>query len=110
MTTPSAGLQTARPTVDQIELPEDALRLATLPRLDYTDAFTVAAHDQRSPREWIRAVLQEAPPKVRRRLVLGWAALGLRLAPPWASDSVLGWKVQQSEEDFVLLGADSWLG
>ena len=47
---------------------------------------------------------------VRRRLWLGWTALGLKLGPPWSSDRVLGWKVKHSDPAFVLLAADSWLG
>jgi hypothetical protein len=55
-------------------------------------------------------MLQEAPARVRARLVLGWTALGLRLGPPWSSRRVLGWKVKHSDPAYVLLVADSWLG
>ena len=47
---------------------------------------------------------------MRSRLVVGWLALGLNLRGPWAAHQVLGWKVQHSDPDFVLLLADSWLG
>jgi hypothetical protein len=55
-------------------------------------------------------VVQDAPPRVRRRLWLGWTALGLKLGSPWSSNRVLGWNVKHSDQDFVLLAADSWLG
>lgn len=100
----------ATPRVTEISVPPDARELSTLPRIDYEDAFAVTAPDRRSPGQWISAVLRDAPPHVRRRLVLGWTALGLRLGPPWSSNRVLGWKVQHSDPQFVLLAADSWLG
>jgi hypothetical protein len=96
--------------VTQISLPEDARALSNLPRIDYEDAFAVAADPDHTPQQWVRAVVQDAPPRIRRRLWLGWTALGLKLGPPWASNRVLGWKVEHSDPVFVLLAADSWLG
>jgi hypothetical protein len=96
--------------VRQITLPEHARALSTLSRIDYEDAFAVTADVDRTADEWMRAVLYDAPPRVRRRLWSGWTALGLKLGPPWSSDRVLGWKVKHSDPDCVLLAADSWLG
>lgn len=95
--------------VRQISLPADARTMSTLVRIDYEDAFNVTAGASRTPRGWVRAVLQDAPASVRRRLLLGWTALGLRLEP-WSSDRVLGWKIKHDDPNFVLLAADSWLG
>lgn len=100
---------TAR-AVAQISLPEDARPLSTLSRIDYEDAFAVTADVQRTPVQWVRAVIQDAPPRVRRRLWLGWTSLGLKLGPPWSRGRVLGWKVEHSDPAYVLLAADSWLG
>lgn len=97
-------------TVSQVATPPGARALSTLPRIDYEDAFAVDTDTQRTPEEWVRLVLQGAPPRVRRRLWLGWTALGLKLGPPWSSKRVLGWNVRHSDEEFVLLAADSWLG
>jgi hypothetical protein len=96
--------------VRQIALPQEARALGTLSRIDYEDAFAVTAEVQLTAEQWLRAVLYDAPPRVRRQLWLGWAALGLKLGPPWSSDRVLGWKVKHRDADFVLLAADSWLG
>lgn len=96
--------------VMQIPLPDDARALSTLPRIDYTDAFAAAAADKHSPAQWIRAMLQDAPARVRWQLWLGWTALGLRLGPPWQSDRVLGWKLTHSDASYALLAADSCLG
>ncbi|HUA04569.1 MAG TPA: DUF2867 domain-containing protein [Solirubrobacteraceae bacterium] len=94
----------------QIPLPQDARALSTLPRIDYADAFAVAAGVERSAADWARAVVEDAPLRIRRGLWLGWIALGLRLGPPWSSDRVLGWQVRHSDPDVVLLAANSWLG
>lgn len=105
--------QQARPTtcaVSQISVPQDARAITTLARIDYEDAFAVAAGAEHTAEEWIRAVLTEAPARVRRRLWLGWVALGLRLGAPWSSGRVLGWKVKRRDATVVLLAADSWLG
>jgi hypothetical protein len=92
-----------------VSLPADARALSTLPRIDYADAFRVTANASHSAEHWARAVLQDAPPSVRRRLLAGWTGIGLKLQP-WSSTRVLGWRVRRNEPDFVLLSADSWLG
>jgi hypothetical protein len=97
-------------TVSQISLPEAAQGLSTLSRIDYADAFVVTAEAQHTAEQWVDAVLNDAPASVRRRLWLGWTALGLRLGPPWSSHRVLGWEVKHSDPASVLLSADSWLG
>ena len=71
--------------VNQISLPQDARALSTLARTDYEDAFAVVADVDHTAEQWVRAVVNDAPPRVRRRLWLGWIALGLRLGPPWSS-------------------------
>jgi Protein of unknown function (DUF2867) len=109
MTTTNQTRPTTR-TVDQIPLPDDARALSTLPRIDYADAFAVTADAQRSATEWVRAVVQDAPLRIRRDLWLGWIALGLKIGLPWSSDRVVGWKVKKSDPAVVLLAADSWLG
>ena len=98
------------PTVSRISLPEDARILSTLPRIDYADAFAVIAGGQHNSEQWVDAMLRDAPASVRRRLWLGWTALGLRLGSPWSSHRVLGWTIKHSDPAVVLLAADSWLG
>ena len=100
----------ASPTVTQISLPADARSLSTLRRIDYEDAFVIAGAAEHAPRQWARAVIDDAPPRVRARLYTGWLSLGLRLGSPWSSHRVLGWRVARSEPDWLLLTASSWLG
>jgi hypothetical protein len=97
-------------SVSALTLPPDARALTTLSRIDYEDAFLVDAGVERPAEEWVHAMLNEAPLIVRTRLVAGWLALGLNLRGPWSAHRVLGWKVQHSDPNFVLLAADSWLG
>src|SRR6476646_3182690 len=100
----------ASSTVTQISLPDDARALSTLPRIDYEDAFVITGVAEHAPREWARAVIDDAPQRVRARLYAGWLSLGLRLGPPWSSRRVLGWRVARSEPDWMVLTARSWLG
>jgi hypothetical protein len=95
--------------VRQVSLPADARALSTLARIDYEDAFDVTAGVAGTPRGWVHAVLEDAPTSVRRRLLLGWTALGLKLEP-WSGERVLGWNVKHDDSSFVLLAAESWLG
>jgi len=110
MTTTQRTGGAAADAVNRISLPQDARTLGTLARIDYEDAFAVTADVEHTADQWVRAVIDDAPVRVRRRLWLGWVALGLRLGPPWSSDRVLGWQVKHAEPSYVLLGADSWLG
>ena len=96
--------------MSQISLPEDARALSTLSRVDDQDTFTVTVEGEHTAEQWVRAVVQDAPPRVRGKLWLGWAALGLRLAPPWSADCVVGWKIEHRDPGLILLAADSWLG
>jgi hypothetical protein len=96
--------------VRQVALPPDARALSTLSRIDYADAFLVetAPHRQRTAEDWTRAIFEDAPDAIRRRLTSGWSRLGLTLDT--SDHSVLGWQIRRSTPDFVLLGADSRLG
>jgi hypothetical protein len=93
-------------------MPPSARALNTLSRVDYEDAFIVEtdrAEDRRGE-QWARAMLEDAPPEMRRALRLGWLALGLRLGPTRSDRLVLGWEVRRSSPDVALLGASSRLG
>jgi hypothetical protein len=110
MTTTQRTYEGTDRSVSAVTLPADARTLTTLSRIDYEDAFLLDAGVERSAEEWVHAMLSDAPLMVRSRLVAGWLALGLNLRGPWSAHRVLGWHVQHSDSDFVLLAADSWLG
>jgi hypothetical protein len=98
--------------VCQIAVPIAARALCTLPRIDYADAFVLETGpvDERTPEEWARAILEGSPTALRTKLLLGWSAIGLKVAHGRSTRSVLGWDVRASGPDFVLLGADSRIG
>src|ERR1700686_3814812 len=99
-------------SVRQIAVPPSARALCTLSRIDYEDAFLVqiGSAQDRTPEQWARAVLEDSPAALRSALLRGWSSLGLQLGPIRSGGFVLGWKVQRSTPDFVLLGAESRLG
>jgi hypothetical protein len=99
-------------SVRQIEVPPQARALSTLAHIDYEDAFLVdiAGSHERTPEQWARAILEDAPIKVRSSLVSGWTSIGLKLDRSGPGGSVLGWSVRASTPDFALLGADSRIG
>jgi hypothetical protein len=104
-------------TVTQIPVPAEVRALSTLDRIDYADAFRVdvGAVLGRTGEQWARAMLTDAPLRVRAKLVCGWSVFGLRLGPPWSPRRVLGWQVRRGGPDSallgsVLLGARSWAG
>ena len=98
--------------VRQIPVPAAVRSLSTLSRIDYEDAFLIdtASAAEQTAEEWARAVLEDAPLKVRGKLVSGWSALGLKLDCARSRRSVLGWPIRESSPDLVLLGADSRIG
>jgi hypothetical protein len=97
--------------VRQIDPPPDVRALSTLPVIDYADGFTVTGGaGERTPEQWARAVLADAPPRVRLKLVVGWTFLGLRLGIRPPAERILGWRIRRSTPDVLLLGAGSRLG
>jgi Protein of unknown function (DUF2867) len=98
--------------VRQVALPPAARALSTLSSIDYQDAFfvDVGLGQDRTAEQWARAVLEDAPPAMRRRLLRGWRRLGLKLGSPRSGRRVLGWEVRRSTEGFVLLSASSRIG
>jgi len=98
--------------VRDVALRPEALALATLSRVDYTDSFLLEApHAEESTgEEWARAVLEDAAPATRTMLRRGWRALGVRLGSTGDERLVLGWQVRRSSSDLALLAASSWLG
>jgi hypothetical protein len=98
--------------VREIKLSPAARELSTLSRVDYTDAFLLAAPrgDERTGEEWARAMLEDAPAATRRGLRRGWFVLGVALGSTDDRRRVLGWAVRQSSPDHAVLAADSLMG
>ena len=98
--------------VRQVALPPAARRLGTLSSVDYEDAFLVGTGSapDRTPLQWARAILENAPIGFRTTAPWAWFALGLKHGSPRSARFVLGWEVRRSSPDFALLGARARLG
>jgi hypothetical protein len=98
--------------VRQVAVPPAARALSTLSRIDYEDAFVVetASAPGWTGEQWARASLEALPAVARRKLSLGWFALGLKHTWTRSDEFILGWEVRRSNPEFALLGADSRLG
>jgi len=105
-------MATQSAAVHQISVPPQARSLSTLARIDYADAFVVETESAagRTPEEWARGILEDAPVTVRSALLSGWSALGLKLGSPRSERCVLGWPVKRKTGEFVLLSAGSRVG
>jgi hypothetical protein len=97
--------------VEAIEVPAAVRELTAIEPIAYEDCFAV----EPAPAAWrpaelaARAVLDEAPVKLRAALLQGWSSLGLRLDPE-SPDRILGWHLRRSNEDVAIVAADSPLG
>jgi Protein of unknown function (DUF2867) len=98
--------------VREVAVPPAARRLSTLPRVDYEDAFLidVGPAPDRTPEQWARVILEDAPITLRGVLRSGWFALGLKRGSARSERSVLGWEVLRGTPEFVLLAGRSPVG
>jgi hypothetical protein len=98
--------------IRQVAVPAAARALCTLSHIDYEDAFLIenCAVQEWTAVQWTRAILEEAPPAVKAKLLLGWSAIGLKTAMSASRRSMLGWEIRASTPDFVLLGRTSLIG
>jgi hypothetical protein len=105
-------MDTSENDIRQVAVPVAARALCTLTRIDYEDAFLVenVAAEVRTAEQWARAILEDAPPPVKGKVLLGWLAIGLRPTVSASRRSVLGWEIRASTPDFVLLGRASLIG
>jgi hypothetical protein len=100
------------PVVTLAPLPARVRAASRLARIDYADAHRVTHRDaaQWTPECWLRAMLDDAPPWLRRALPGGWLLLGLRHGPAKSAQHVLGWPIRESDADHIVLAATSRLG
>jgi hypothetical protein len=95
---------------ERIAVPDDVAAMGVLERVDYEDAFTTRALDDRAPEEWARLLVQEAPGWLRSFVrVAQRGALGLRLGPADSPRHPLGWDVLVTGPDAVVLGVEGGL-
>jgi hypothetical protein len=106
----SAGSVPRQPTVVQHhDIPEVVRCLSTLARPDYLDLFTATTTQaiDRSPEQWARAVLEQAPLARRNARVL-WRLMGLRLGPRHSPEHVQGWTITARGDNWIRVETASW--
>jgi len=95
----------------QRNVPEAIRSHDTLANPDYADFFTATASKptDKSPEQWVHAVVQGAPVLVR--LVVPFAqrvVLGLHLEPRSSPEHPLGWQIADRGDGWVRIEAASW--
>ena len=95
----------------EVTVPAAVEELHLLDRVDYEDAYCADTRIERTPEEWMRAIVEGAP----RWFQLSWRALlgtlgGLQFGPLNSPDHVLGWKVIDERADSFVIGLDSTHG
>jgi hypothetical protein len=106
----SAGSVPRQPTIVQHrEIPEVIRSLTTLGSPDYVDLFTATTTEviDRSPEQWARAVLEQAPLARHNARVL-WRLMGLRLGPRHSPDHVQGWTITARGDNWIRVETGSW--
>ncbi len=96
----------------QRAVPETIRSRATLGRIDYENAFSVAADptDRRSAEQWART-MNESPPTAQRAFIwYGWKALSARLGPYPSDDYVLGYQIKANDQDCICFSVEWALG
>src|SRR5438105_1184450 len=97
-------------TVRRIAVTKDDRTDDLVAASNYAAAWEVAAAgaNRRSAEEWARAIFEDAPPALRRFIVVGWIwGLGLRLGPRASPDHVLGWLIASRAPDRMILRVHS---
>lgn len=101
----------SRGDVVEISVPTTVARLQLFDRVDFQDAYSVQTRIERTPEQWMRAIVEGAPRWFRFAwpAVLGTLA-GLEFGPRDSSDHVLGWNVLEDRPDAFVLGLESSRG
>jgi len=95
---------------ERIALPATVAELAALDTVDYQEAFAIDTDTVLTPEEWARLILEGAPAATRAALLGAWKPLGVRLAPLGSDGQVLGWPIQYSGSQAIVLGVECAIG
>lgn len=95
----------------EISVPIAVAELHLFDRVDYQDAYCIDTRIERTPEQWMRAIVEGAP----RWFQVAWPAIlgtlaGLRFGPRSASDHVLGWRIVEDRPDAFVIGLESSRG
>jgi hypothetical protein len=100
------------PRAVEVAVPAAVGELALLDRVDYEDAFQVDTPLRRTPEQWMRAFIEDAPQWFQLLWInlLGRGILRAPIGPMGAPDYVLGWKVIVDRPDAFAVGLDGTNG
>jgi hypothetical protein len=87
-------------------VPGPVRTLSSLPEVDYADWFSLSTDVKATPERWARAMFGDVPSPGERLIWRG--LLGLRLSRERSLDTVGGWRIGGSGEDWIRLEAASW--
>jgi hypothetical protein len=87
-------------------IPASVRALSSLPAVDYADRFTLSTDVKATPERWARAMFGDIPSPAE--LLIWRGLLGLRLSRGRSPDTVGGWQVGGTGEDWIRLEAASW--
>jgi hypothetical protein len=93
----------------RLDAPESALALQGFQRVSYSCAFKIdsASAKRHTAEQWLRAIQEGTPTPLRWFVVGGWiAGLWLRLDLRSSSDHILGWRILQSADPEIVVGAE----
>lgn len=101
----------SRAEANEISVPPAVARLNLFDRVDFEDAYRIDVSVDRTPEQWMRAIVEGAP----RWFRLAWPAVlgtlgGLEFGPRSAPDHVLGWKILEDRPDAFVIGLESSRG
>jgi hypothetical protein len=95
----------------EVRMPAQIGELHLLDRVDYEDAYCAETRIERTPEQWMRAIVEGAPRWFQR----AWPAIlgtlgGLQFGPLDAPDHVLGWQILDQQPDRFVIGLESSRG
>lgn len=96
--------------VREIETPPALEELAGLAPTHYRESFTLTVTRAETAEQWARVILERAPLTARAQMITVWTLLGIRLAPPWSTAQVLGWRILDSTPEVIVLEARAAAG
>ncbi|MFF5084444.1 hypothetical protein ACFY36_46010 [Actinoplanes sp. NPDC000266] len=99
-----------RGAVREEEVSTEAMALAGIEPIHYREGFSFATGERLSAETWARRILEGAPRPERAKMLAVWKLLGVGLAPLKAPGQVLGWRIQHSAPDAVVLAVRAAAG
>jgi len=92
----------------EVPVPEQVAHLRMFARVDYEDAFCIDTNIARTPRQWLRAFIEDAPLWFQVSWIgAALTVLGAKVGPMHGPDHVLGWRVHYDRPDLFATGLDS---